>query len=304
MMRQELEALAETCDGLAVEMAVHPLTESAYKLVARDIRAILAAEPDPDRVEAVAALLWERDSPIPWKDAQDWYRPEYLGRAARICALFEGEGGLRASTVLAWLKERGGESWKATIRDVEYAIKNLRSSPLAVASSTETPLSDAAKGYLGRMADEKALRASESGLRERVMEVLSSTDFRTAFEDYLSLPPRAGDEKECRIQARELVEIVRVQVASALAITPLQKQGLRGVGMSLLHGKALLDYKLPSGRGEAASREAFVSGWLEAVGQSFKDRQDAIDSAHRAFRKYAEGVNAPPPRSPSAPVAP
>jgi hypothetical protein len=47
----------------------------------------------------VAALLWERDSPIPWKDAQDWYRPEYLGRAARICALFEGAGGLRAALI-------------------------------------------------------------------------------------------------------------------------------------------------------------------------------------------------------------
>jgi hypothetical protein len=85
--------------------------------------------------------------------------------ARRICALFEGAGGgLLASTVLAWLKERGGESWKATIRDMEYAIENLQSSPLAVASSTETPLSDAAKGYLGRMADEKALRASAPGL--------------------------------------------------------------------------------------------------------------------------------------------
>jgi hypothetical protein len=101
-----------------------------------------------------------------------------------------------------------------------------------------------------------------------------------------------------------IIDDVEIPEPNWKARTPPQKQGLRGVGMSLLHGKALLDYKLPSGRGEAASREAFVSGWLEAVGQSFKDRQDAIDSAHRAFRKYAEGVNAPPPRSPSAPVAP
>jgi hypothetical protein len=73
----------------------------------------------------------------------------------------------------------------------------------------------------------------------------------------------------------------------------------RGVGMPLLHGKALLDYKLPLFEmDEDARRKVFVSGWLEAVGQSFKDRQDAIDSAHRAFRKYAEGVNASPPRPP------
>ena len=82
---------------------------------------------------------------------------------------------------------------------------------------------------------------------------------------------------------------------------PLPKRS-REVGMPLLHGKALLDYKLPLfERGEDAVRETFVSGWLEATGRTFKDRQDAIDSAHRAFRKYAEGVNAPPPRSPAEP---
>ena len=57
MMRQQLEALAETCDGLAVEMAVHPLTESAYKLVARDIRSILAAEPED--LESDAQTSWK-----------------------------------------------------------------------------------------------------------------------------------------------------------------------------------------------------------------------------------------------------
>lgn len=44
---EALEALANDCDGLALEISIHPLTESAYKLMARSIRAILRAPSEP-----------------------------------------------------------------------------------------------------------------------------------------------------------------------------------------------------------------------------------------------------------------
>ena len=110
-----------------------------------------------EKLEALVDL-WEK--PGPFSEREQALCDLFTESIRAIIASTEpsGAGGLLASNVLAWLKERGGESWKATIRDVEYAIENLRSSPLAVASSTETPLSDSAKGYLGRMADEKATR--------------------------------------------------------------------------------------------------------------------------------------------------
>ena len=76
MMREKLEALCYDLDRRLLGQA------------ADDIREILTAEPDPSLRDAVVDIVWEGER-------------RQLGvdhTADRICALFEGAGGLHSAT--------------------------------------------------------------------------------------------------------------------------------------------------------------------------------------------------------------